>query len=207
MPIILQVDVLSGPAAAPVWMCPECGHGSSELRDERAHLDAHRQLRAFFQEWEAGTTPEPVNGGGRPGRWRMLVVVAVAAVLVLLLSVSVFSRINRTPDAFRDTVPATVVPGTERSQPVTGVVTPGPTSPPTDPALAAPARATRPAAPVRAVPAPVSDQVVPAPVTTPAPGPAATVPTPGPSSGQYGSPRAPSHLLSACVLGICLHVL
>ncbi|MDQ3641578.1 MAG: hypothetical protein M3450_08990, partial [Actinomycetota bacterium] len=66
------MEVLSGPAAAPVWMCPECGHGSAELRDERAHVDAHRQLRAFFQEWEAGTTPEPV-GGGRSRPRRMLV--------------------------------------------------------------------------------------------------------------------------------------
>ena len=205
MPIIYQVEVLSGPAAAPVWMCPQCGHGSSELRDERAHLDAHRQLRAFFQEWEAGTTPEPVHGGGRPGRWRTLVV-AVATVLVLLLSVGVFSRINQTPDAFRDTVPATVVPGAR--PPVEGVVTPAPPSRPADPSPAAPAQTGRPTAPVAAIPAPVSNQVVPAPVpSTPAPAPAATVPPPVPSSGEFEPPRAPAHLLSACVLGICLYIL
>ena len=197
--------MLSGPAAAPVWMCPECGHGSAELRDERAHLDAHRQLRAFFQEWESGSTPEPV-GDGRAGRRRVLVA-AVAAVLVLLLSVSVFSRINRTPDAFRDTVPETVLPGAE-PQPVTGVVTPGPTARPADPSPAGAAPTARPAAPLRGVSAPVSDQVVPPQVSSiPAPGPAATVPPPGRSSGESVSPSAPSHLLSACVLGICLHVL
>ena len=199
-----QVEVL-GPAAEAVWMCPECGHGSSELRDERAHLDAHRQLRVFFQQWEAGTTPEPVDDR-RPRRWRTLVA-AIAAVLVLLFSVSVFSRINQAPDAFRATVPATVVPDTERSQPVTGVVTPAPSARPADPSPAAPVQTARPAAPVRAVPTPVSDQVVPAPVSTPAPDPAATVPAPGSSSGGYVAPTAPAHLLSACLLGICLHIL
>ena len=205
---MFQVEVLSGPAAAPVWMCPECGHGSSELRDERAHLDAHRQLRAFFQEWEAGTTPERVRGGGRPGRLKMLVA-AMAAVLVLLISVSVFSRVNRTPDAFRDTVPATVVP--DARPPVEGA-TPAPPSRPVDPSPAAPAQTARPAAPVRAVPAPVSEQVVPAQVSpTPAPIPAASPPVPSAGSGQYVSPSVPPgaapHLLSVCVLGICLTVL
>ena len=197
--------MLSGPAAAPVWMCPECGHGSAELRDERAHLDAHRQLRAFFEEWETGTATEPVGGGGS-GR-RTMLVAAVAAVLALLLSVSAFSRINRTPDGLRDTGPATVVPGAEQAQPVAEVVPPAPTARPADLSPAAPAQTTRAAAPVRAVPPPVTDQVAPAPVSTPAPDRAATVPPPGPASGGYVSPAPPSHLLSACVLGICLHVL
>ena len=196
------MEVLSGPAAAPVWMCPECGHGSAEPRDERAHLDAHRQLRAFFKEWEAGTTPEAVDGRGSERR-RMLVA-AVAAVLVLLLSVSVFSRINRTPDGLRGTGPAAVVPAAERAQPVTGVPA-GPTARRADPSSVAPAQTARPAAPVRAVPAPVRGEVAPAPV--PSPAPAALVPPPAMSSGDPVSPKAPSRLLSACALGICLHVL
>jgi hypothetical protein len=89
-------------------MCPECGHGSSDPRDERAHLDAHRQLRAFFQEWEAGTEAGQAASAPPPKR-RSYVGAAAAIVVVLLVSVATFSRINREPDGFRPTVPPTEV--------------------------------------------------------------------------------------------------
>ena len=82
---------VSSPAAA-VWMCPECGHGSSEIRDERAHLDAHRQLRAFFKEWDAGT--ESGRERGRRSTRRLVLLCTAVALLVVVLSAGVFSRID-----------------------------------------------------------------------------------------------------------------
>lgn len=192
-------------------MCPECGHGSPELRDERAHLDAHRQLQAFFREWDAGTAPEPVDVG-RTRRRKL--VVAVILVLVLLASVGVFAKINRTPDAFRATVPARTAPvddparqsqAARPAQPVAGTV-----APPAAPAQSA--RPVTPAPPSASVPAPVLDLEIPVPVSVPSTGglsPPVAAPAPGPASVPEVTPNAPPppHLLSLCILGICLDVL
>ncbi|MGI8806332.1 MAG: hypothetical protein ACR2KK_00475 [Acidimicrobiales bacterium] len=192
---------MSTPAVTAVWMCPECGHGSSEPRDERAHLDAHRQLRAFFQEWEAGTVAVQEDRG-RPRR--RTAVVTMLVVLVLLASATVFSRINRTPDAFRATAPAPTVPADERARSQPDPVAPAPTARGTDPSPGRPAPSARPVAPVPLSPPPVQIRESP-PVTTapPAPAPAPAITTPVPVQ----TPPPPAHLLSVCILGICLHVL
>src|SRR4051794_40167151 len=96
-------------------MCPECGHGSPELRDERAHLDAHRQLKAFFREWEAGTDQGQV--ATRSTR-RLAFLSAVVAVVLLTVSVTVFARINRGPSVSRRPPPSFVAPAVQ-PQPAT----------------------------------------------------------------------------------------
>lgn len=187
-------------------MCPECGHGSPDPRDERAHIDAHRQLQAFFREWDAGT--EPVPGGiGRNARLRVLLVGAVA-VLVLLMSVAVFSRINATPAGFQAVAPAQVLP------------TPQP--PPAQPASSTVSTPKTPTATPTATPDPVAvrtDRVV---AATPSAVVAAPPSSPVTASGPVAAPSAsgaapepvaavappePVHLISACILGICLTVL
>ena len=146
---------MTAPGAAAVWMCPECGHGSAELRDERAHLDAHRQLRAFFREWEAGTEAgRAANPPPPPAKRRSLLGTAVVVVVALLVSVAVFSRINREPDSFRAPVPPTdvrevVAPS---SPPVTSAPAPGVGSGSSSPATSAsptPTPTTVPCAPRR----------------------------------------------------------
>ncbi|MGH9266378.1 MAG: hypothetical protein ACRD1D_16965, partial [Acidimicrobiales bacterium] len=47
------MEALATPRVAPAWVCPECGHGSPEPRDRLAHLDAHRQLKRFLDDWDA----------------------------------------------------------------------------------------------------------------------------------------------------------
>lgn len=108
-------------------MCPECGHGSSEIRDERAHLDAHRQLRAFFKEWDAGTE----SGRERGRRWtrRLVLLCTAVALLVVVLSAGAFSRINRDTGGPQARVPTVVVP----DPPVVPTAPPTTTAPTAEP--------------------------------------------------------------------------
>lgn len=186
-----------------VWMCPECGHGSPEMRDERAHLDAHRQLQAFFREWESRTSA-PVEARRS---WWPKVVVALVVVLVLLASVGVFARINRAPDAVRATVPARVAPVDDLPR-RPEAVPPAPTAavpvpPPAAPAQAARAVTPAPSPAAHAPSAPVVEVEVLAPST-----PAPILPVAAPAPGPHVAPTVPPapHLLSLCILGICLDV-
>lgn len=179
-----------------MWMCPECGHGSADLRDERAHLDAHRQLRAFFREWEAGTG-DATTGDARPARRLSYLGAAALVVVTLLASISVYSRLNGEPDAFRAQVPPPAA--VEVVSPLTPPVTVPPSSGAgsrTRPTASSPAPTTAP----RAIASPPSTTVA---VTAPAMGSASpTVPGIG-----RPAPAPPPHLLSVCLLGICLDVL
>jgi hypothetical protein len=53
-----EVGDTLAPGARRAWTCPHCGHGSPEPRDEAAHLDAHRQLQALFDAWDARIAPD-----------------------------------------------------------------------------------------------------------------------------------------------------
>lgn len=75
------MSVLAPTGAAVVLACPECGHGSSEPRDREAHLDAHRQLRAFLEEWDAAAAADA--GADRRAARRRSVLYG-AAILVAL---------------------------------------------------------------------------------------------------------------------------
>ena len=196
-----EMEVLS--AAAVVWMCPECGHGSSEIRDERAHLDAHRQLQAFLQEWDAGT--ESGQGRRRRSQRRLVLLYTAVALLVLLASVGLFARVNSEPGDRRSTVPTIVVPDAT-------VV------PPTTPTTAVPTRKTAPVArdatpTVRSTPASpaataaqavtAADSIVAPRASAPAQPTAAPVAVPPPTAV---GPTPPPHLLQLCLLGLCLTV-
>ena len=182
-------------------MCPECGHGSPEIRDERAHLDAHRQLRAFFQEWDAGT--ESGKSKGRRSRRRLACLYAAVALVVVFLSVGVFSRINRDSGGQRASVPPIVIPDAAMIAPAL------PTAPVPIPVvtLTEPPAARPPQASPATSPAPTNtvrgDSFVPPPASAAGPRPApppATVPPP------VVAPATP-HVLHLCLLGICVTVL
>src|SRR5215218_1516845 len=102
-------------------MCPECGHGSPEIRDERAHLDAHRQLKAFFQEWDAGTEQGQV---ATRSRRRRTLLCALVALVVLAVSVTMFARINRGPASSRPPAPTFVEPAPAAVAPTPPAVSP-----------------------------------------------------------------------------------
>lgn len=205
-------------AATAVWMCPECGHGSADPRDERAHLDAHRQLRAFFVEWEAGTEA-PAGGGSRRSRWLVRLGVVAAVLAMLLVSSSVYSQINRAPDPGRaQDVPADVRPADPTgapppAAPPAAAVTPAPSATPAPaaatpaPAPATPTPATAPgasASPRAAAAVPAATSATP----STAAAPTTTVPpTSPPAEATTPEPAAPAYLLSLCLPGICLHVL
>ena len=181
-------------------MCPECGHGSSEIRDERAHLDAHRQLRAFFQEWDAGT--ESGQAKARRSRRRLAGLYAAVALVLVLLIVGTFSRITRDSGAHRTSAPAIVIPDATMIPPAP----PAPTAPP----------AVSPTAPPAGRTAPAARPTSPAPTNTGRDG--SFVPSPA-SAAEPQRPVAPAtvppqvvvpatpHVLSVCLLGICLNVL
>lgn len=197
LPKIAQVEVLS--AATAVWMCPECGHGSPDIRDERAHLDAHRQLRAFFQEWDEGTASGQERG--RRSKRRLVLLYTAFALLLVMVSALLFSRINGDSAGARASVPTIAVPDKT-------VVPPAP------PTTAAPARSADPAPTVvpqprrsapqsAAVTETVAEGFVP-PVAAPEPPQSAAAPAT--VLPQVVAPSNP-HLLQLCLVGICLTVL
>jgi hypothetical protein len=200
MPMIPEVEVLQGTAAA-VWICPQCGHGSPDPRDERAHLDAHRQLQAFFAQWDAGTAPEPVA----PTRRRPTLYAACALAVLLVWSLTVFSHVNRADDAGRALPAPAAAPVTEprRISPPPAVTNDVP------PAAATPSRSGSSAAssPARQSAAPSSSTATDDGL---APPPVATTPTtsaPAAANPPVSGPPAPHHVVSLCVLDICLTVL
>ncbi len=189
------MEVVRGTAA--VWLCPKCGHGSPDPRDERAHLDAHRQLRAFFEEWEAGTEPELV-----PAARRRSVLYAGCALLVLLAwSLTVFSNINRATDIPRSVLPPAAAPAASREQVATPPAVTAAAPPPASTPAArsgSPSTSSSTARSATAVPAPAGF-VPPSAVVALAPTPA--------DPAAVTTPPAPQHLLSLCVLGVCLTLL
>ena len=193
-----QGEVLSAPAAA-VWLCPDCGHGSPERRDARAHLDAHRQLRAFLDEWEAGTEAGAARRGNPGGPVTLLY--ALLAALVLFAGVVVFARVNAADDSLRRPPPSGPVPSV--AGPATSAPTVAAPVPSTSATVPARARSTAPvAAPARPA---QSAQEPPAPSQ---PQPVAVTPVPAPPTTAATSvqPEPAPYLLQACMLGLCLRI-
>jgi hypothetical protein len=202
------VEVLQDTAAA-AWLCPQCGHGSPEPRDERAHLDAHRQLQAFFEEWDAGTAPEPVA----PARSRSVLYAACALAVLAVWSLTVFSHVNRADDALRAApAPAAAPAAHQPSEPrqvtpppaVTNEVPPAPpTATRSGSSLSSPAPARPPAVASSEAAIAISPPGVPAAAT----GNAAPTSSAPPADAPVVLPPAPQHLVSLCLLDICLTVL
>ncbi len=201
--------------AAAVWLCAECGHGSPDPRDERAHLDAHRQLRAFFEEWDAGTATPPTESVRR-ARGRSLVYAAGVLAVLLVWSLTVFSHVNRAKDGPRATLPPAAAPAPAGGQSSGGrqVLTPPAVSDVRPAAPAAPAAtaatAATIAAPATTTPPPaVAASTAPPTAAAPSAGvsPAPTTAAPPAPDPVIAAPPAPAHLLSVCLLGICVTVL
>jgi len=194
------------------WTCPTCRHGSPDPRDELAHLDAHRQLSRFFDEWDDAVVAD--RNKERDRRSSPLVVAGLA-VLVVLVAGAVFWSFHRSGGQ-SGPVAGSIIP-TPRSiptptpAPASGLTPQGPTAPdasqltppaPQQVSLPSPART----APVVAPAAPAA---VPAAVTSPPPAPSPPVPagTGSPKFGYVGFPApAPTYLLQVCVLGTCLTI-
>jgi hypothetical protein len=81
------MELLAEPQPTLAWVCAECGHGSPEPRDQQAHLDAHRQLRQFFREWDAGAAAH--HRSRRP-----LVLGCAALLIALVLAVLALLRVS-----------------------------------------------------------------------------------------------------------------
>jgi|GEM_PF-5667630 hypothetical protein len=128
------MELLAEPQPALAWVCPECGHGSPEPRDQQAHLDAHRQLRQFFREWDAAAAAD------RRSR-RPLVIGTLALVAAIALAVLALLRVSGGGDVppARSPVPAPAErPASQPPQAAPPVGSPAP------PAAAAPASPARP---------------------------------------------------------------
>ncbi len=83
-----------------VWQCPRCGRGSPDVRDEAAHLDAHRLLERdrALMTWELlvhRLTPHRADRGERSRGPAPLVLSVLAAMLLasVLLSVHAGERL------------------------------------------------------------------------------------------------------------------
>lgn len=100
------MELLAEPQPALAWACPECGHGSPEPRDQQAHLDAHRQLRQFFREWDAAAAAD------RRSR-RPLVIGSLALVAAIALAVLALLRVSGGGDEAPPFRPALPTPGPE----------------------------------------------------------------------------------------------
>lgn len=204
--------VALSPIDVAVWTCPECGHGSPEPRDRQAHLDAHAQLRRFFDQWDGAAAAEVERRRVRP------VLLAVGTFVVALLLVT-FSVLLLAPGGGSGlaTSPNARVPGADL--PRSSTPAPAAVPPPAAPSATAtsPAPADQPGtspstAPVTSASttdaggsavastsppsASASSQTSPtvpaAPVATIPPGPGASAPAPVAVNG--------------CLLGVCLHL-
>ncbi|MGI8775905.1 MAG: hypothetical protein ACR2LJ_00605 [Acidimicrobiales bacterium] len=216
------------------WTCPTCKHGSPDPRDELAHLDAHRQLGRFLQEWDAAVVSDRENlRRRRPAAVILAGLVAVA--VAVAFPVAVFLGLARTGDSVDRgpaAVPRPIPPTVDTPAPapaMSGPVVSGPASTPVPPETAQPSSG-RP--PVGQAPPPVS-------ASAPSPSPAARsarpvapatsatavpagVATPSVATRSVAPPTAttpvndvvahpavplPGFLLQVCLLGPCLTVL
>jgi hypothetical protein len=178
-----------------VWQCPRCRRGSPDIRDEAAHLDAHRRLERDLTlvTWEVLvhrlTRPGPESGDGRRRRTPLLLAV-VAAMLLLSLLLSV--------DA------GEVLPGQATETPAPTPTTAAPV--PSAPTIAVrssvdEARAER---PPPSVP-PVTVETGPS-ASSP---PAISTPPPAAAAPPTTTPAEPvdqPHLLELCLSSLCLAV-
>ena len=114
--------------AQNVWTCPTCRHGSSDPRDEAAHLDAHRQLGQFFQEWDAAVARD--RNRRRVGR-RLGVVLGVFLAIVVVVASLLFWSFDGGSERRRPVAdPRTEVP----TEVAPRVVPPADQAPPSSPA-------------------------------------------------------------------------
>ena len=193
---------VAAPQREMAWACPECGHGSPEPRDRQAHLDAHRQLRKFIQQWDAAAAAD--EAAARRRRRRPLVCAVVAIVVLALAAVSLtgIGRHESAPPVRRGPVseahlPRFQAPPAAAEAPVpTPDPPPGPSGPATRRATPAPPPSV-PASNARGEAPAVRDQ--------------ASSPAPPPSSGAATSPPAadpsPSVVtVRGCVLAICVNL-
>ena len=200
------MELLAAPRQqAPVWTCPECGHGSPEPRDRRAHVDAHRQLRQFFEDWDAAAAADSAAERRTPRRRLAYGVVALVLVLAAVLGLRELGPRQSAP-----VIPGPV-PGVDLPQPgpsgpaaATAPPTPAPTAnpavppSPTEAAVGRPARSPA-ATPAAADPAPISAEPRTTPATAAPASPAAPVPA---ATAPPATPAPPG--LRVCLLDICL---
>ena len=204
------MEVSAAPARTIAWECPECGHGSPELRDQAAHLDAHRQLQQFFRAWDDAVATDARAGASNVRRRRLRVVLAFAVLCVVALVVAGLAGGGGAPS--RPTAAGVPVPGVDLPRETTPpAATDADAAPPPDGPTAvqgpagAPAAgpASRPPSPTAAVPD------VPA-FPTPVPAPTGAAPT-GTVGGSVpatapASAARPAPTLRTCLLGVCITV-
>lgn len=204
------MELLAEPQPTMTWVCPECGHGSPEPRDRQAHMDAHRQLRQFFREWDAAAADHRSRGPLVVGCLVLLAAIALAVVVLL--------RVSGGGDVASPAPVATV------ATPLTPPAPPAPAPAPSAPAP--PARAVSPEQPtggpaVRPTPAPTRAGATGATAPTPTaaaagaeaggivPPLAAAAPPTGPSPAVATIPPSPAPApaglaVRGCLLVICV---
>jgi hypothetical protein len=179
-------------AESNAWQCVRCGRGSPDIRDEAAHLDAHRRLerdRAVVT-WELLVHRLTIHGPQRRRKSaeRPLMLSILAALLLALLLLSMKSGGEILDNPVRETAPATTAEVTVANTPTT---------------TARPSPQTVPDRPVPFVPpVPVATGVVPSPPAISKPlaaGPTSSTTTPA-------EPVDPPHLVELCLLRLCLTV-
>jgi hypothetical protein len=195
-----------------VWSCPECGHGSPEPRDRQAHLDAHHQLRRFFEQWEAAAAADAADDRRRRRRPYLY---GLAVVLAIALLGAVTSAVSGPRSVVAPTA-AGPVPGVDLPRPGTAPHAEVATSSPHPPAVTlAPAAPNPPTPPstsavspaAAAAPAVVdaSPPVPPSPLPSPPPVGLAPAPTPPAQPPPTASAPAPP-LVQGCLLVVCLSI-
>ena len=177
-----------------VWQCSRCGRGSPDIRDEAAHLDAHRRLERdpTLVTWEVlvhRLTRPQRKSADSPRRRTPLLLSVVAAMLLLSLLLSV--------DA------GEVLPGqaTEAPAPTPTTAAPVPSTPSTPRSSVEAARAERPPPSVPPVHVETGASTSsPAPISAPLPAAATPPPT------TPAEPLDQPHLLELCLPSLCLRV-
>jgi hypothetical protein len=145
----------------------------------------------------------------RPARRRSSLYAAGAMAVLLVVSVTVFSRVNRSTEAFRARVPPAAAPSGGQPAPAPPAVTDVRPTPAPPAASVAPSSTVRPPA-VAAVSSPPTTAAVPlVPADGGAPAPTTSAPPADPTVLDVppAVPPVPPHLVAVCVLGICLTVL
>ena len=188
MPVVLTLG------EQDVWQCPRCGRGSPDIRDEAAHLDAHRRLERdpTLVTWELlvhRLTRSGRERGNRSRRRASLVLSVLGAVLLGSLLLSVRTGDVRGGRA-KETVPAPTIEAAPDNTPTTAArsssgetlaAPPPPSVPPTNVEAAVP-----PSSPP-AISQPLTAGLTP-PTTTPPP------------------PADRDHLVQLCVPSLCLGI-
>ncbi len=156
-------------ATRNTWTCPTCRHGSPDRRDEAAHVDAHRQLGRFLDEWDAAVVSDRKSERRRRPTALAVVGLSVLAVVVATLVLRGAGHTGAPSGRVAGPVPGPMV--------TVPAPTPAPGSSQVAPGASPEAPASSQAAPVASQPGPAPVTSAPAPVPTAASARIMPVPT------------------------------